>query len=112
VPICRSHQTHPHNPNICTTTEDPGVRVAKCLSGYTRVLPPYTRAIQVMEQYESTVTQAQQPDSDPTMEKYENSEMYMFKAMVFEEAGKRREALVGIGYHPGLFAQHSVPTRV
>ena len=47
-----------------------------------------------MDQYEATVTDQQRvADSDPVMEKYEDSEMYMFKAMVYEESGKLREAL-------------------
>ena len=48
-----------------------------------------------MTQYESTVKDHQTvtTDTDPVTVKYETSEQYMFKAMVFEEMGKLREAL-------------------
>lgn len=54
----------------------------------------YDQAIRTLDQYESMVNPRQIPsEADPAMWKYENSEMYMFKAMIFEEAGQHREAL-------------------
>ena len=50
-------------------------------------------AVQILTQYEATVNHNVVTDADPVVERYENSEIYMYRAMILEEAGRREEAL-------------------
>ena len=58
----------------------------------------YDMALRVMDQYEATVLKGNMKkegikDGDAVTAQYEDSEMYMFKAMIYEEAGRPEDAL-------------------
>lgn len=68
-----------------------GLAVAKFLQGQHRA------AVAVIEKYEDF--RAEERGSEPNLAKYEVSEMYLFKAMILEEAGAHEEALAVLDKH-------------